>query len=271
MMTRASDSTVRSAAQPLAGMRIVITRSADRSDGMATRLRALGAEPIVYPTIAFVPPADCGSLDAALSHAVAGEYDWLVLTSVTAVQFVHARLTQDGAVPHLNCRCAAVGPTTAEACSDLLGLPPALVPEKFIGTELAAAFGDVRDQRILLANADIAKGTLERHLRGAGAVVERVVAYHTVPASGGDVDMPALLAAGAIDALTFTSGSTARYFVQRIGPEALPAAQRTIIACIGPAAAAVAREVGLSPTVVADVSTEAGMVDALVEHIRGTL
>lgn len=256
------------ATSPLAGLRVVVTRSEDRADGLVERLRALGAEPIIYPTIAFAPPEDCGPLDAALQRLSSGGYDWLILTSVTAVQVVAQRLPP--VARHASAAAfavAAVGPTTAAACVELLGMTPAVMPEQFIGEALAEALGDRRGQRVLLANADIARPALEEQLRAAGALVERVIAYHTVPASGGDVDMPALLAAGAVDVITFTSGSTARYFVQRIGPAALEAARRTVIACIGPATAAVARQSGLPPALVAEVFTEEGLVAALVREL----
>lgn len=263
----------RVAQSPLAGMRIVITRAEDRADTLIKRLRDLGAEPLVYPTIAFAPPADCGPLDAALQRLAQGGYDWLALTSVTAVQFVQEHLAQQasprqGQPPslHPDLRIAAVGPTTAAACQELLGAVPALVPEKFVAEALAEALGDLQGQRVLLANADIARPTLEERLRAAGALVDRVVAYRTVPASGGP-DVPGMLLADSIAAITFTSGSTLRYFAQRVGPEAFEHARRSIIVCIGPATAAVATEMGMPPTVVASVSTEEGMVAALVEYV----
>jgi uroporphyrinogen-III synthase len=88
-----------------------------------------------------------------------------------------------------------------------------------------------------------------------------------MPASGG-ADVPALLAAGNIHAITFTSSSTVRNFVQRVGPEALNHARRTVIACIGPVTAEAAREEGLEPTLVAEPSTVEGLLDALVAWRR---
>ncbi len=252
---------------PLQGWRIVVTRSEDRADGLVEQLRRLGAEPIVYPTIAFAPPSDTGAFDTALHQLVAGQFDWLVLTSVTGVQIVQARmrdlqLSLD-AVPDV--QVAAVGPTTAAACAELLGKAPAVVPEKFVAEALAEALGDLHGQRLLLANADISRPKLQEMLQAAGAQVERVVIYHTVPASGG-VDVPALLMAGKIDAITFTSGSTVRYFVQRIGAEALASARRTVIACIGPITAEAAQAVDLPPTVVAETFSESGLIEALIQH-----
>ena len=103
-------------------------------------------------------------------------------------------------------------------------------------------------------------------MREVGALVDRVVAYKTVPAPGG-AELASLLADGGLDAILFTSGSTARYFTLQVGEAGVAAARRLIIACIGPATADVCRELGLAPTLVATTYTETGLVEALVAHV----
>lgn len=259
-------------ASSLHGWRVVITRSEEQSDSLSERLRKLGAEPIVYPTIMFIPPEDLRPLDDALHRLVQGGYDWLVLTSVNAVKAVQERCdtlgytcSESGLGAQSTWKLAAVGPTTTTACHELLGIQPAIVPKKFVAEALAEAMGNMQGQRILLANADIARPVLQERLQEAGAQVDRYIAYQTVPATGG-VDVPGLLQQNAIDAITFTSGSTVRYFVERIGTEALQLARQKVIACIGPIAADGAREVGLPPTVVAQTYTEEGLVEALLNY-----
>src|SRR6186997_648311 len=63
----------------LRGRRIVVTRTGEAGLDFAARLHALGAEPILAPTIAILPPDDFGPLDAAI--AALGSYDGLVFTS----------------------------------------------------------------------------------------------------------------------------------------------------------------------------------------------
>lgn len=261
---------------PLQGWRVVVTRAADSSDKLARQLASLGAEPVFYPTIAFAPPADPAPLDAALQRATGGGYRWLILTSATTVQVLAERLQTLGLrldspdTPPV--QVAAVGSATAAACQQQLGLVPAVVPDTFVAEALAEALGaqqaGLHGQRILLANADLSRPVLQEQLQQAGAYVERLIAYHTVAGQGG-ADVPALLLAGRITAITFTSGSTARSFVQRIQAEShnpaavLQAARCTVIACIGPIAAEAARAVGLPPTLVAEPSTMAGLAAAL--------
>lgn len=258
----------RPAAQPpLQGWRVVVTRAAEQADSLSEQLRHLGAEPIAYPTIAFAPPEDEQPIQSALQRLMQGEYQWLVLTSVTGVRFVVdylKHLLDSETTVHLACNIAAVGAATATACTELLGTRPSVVPEKFEAEALAQALGSMEGQRVLLAQANLARPILYEHLQQTGAEVDAVVAYRTVPASGGAVDMPALLAEGTVDAITFTSGSTVRAFVQRIGAEALPQARQAVIACIGPVTAQAAAEASLPPDVVAETSTVEGLIAALV-------
>lgn len=248
---------------PLAGLRVLVTRPAERAEGLATQLRAAGAVPICVPLIAYAPPADPEALAVALARLEAGVYEWLLLTSVTAVEAVANGLTGRALGGRVSLRIGAVGSATAAACQRLLGADSVAVPEHFLGAELAHTLGDPAGRRVLLPVADLAGPALEDRLRAAGALVERVTAYRTLAAPGG-ADLAADLVAGRIDAILFGSGSTVRSFVAQVGPEGLAAAQRIWIVCIGPATAAVCREHGLEPSAVAAPSTDAGMVAALI-------
>jgi len=107
-------------------------------------------------------------------------------------------------------------------------------------------------------------------LRARGATVDEVLAYRAVPPAGSDVDgLAQALAAGDVDAVTFTSSSTVRHFVAMIGPErvaAIARAGRPVVACIGPVTAETAAEAGLVVGVVPPSYTVPALADALVEH-----
>ena len=72
-----------------------------------------------------------------------------------------------------------------------------------------------------------------------------------------------MIKSGGFDAVCFTSASTVRNLVGIAGkPHA-----RTIIACIGPMAAAAATELGLRVDVQPEVAGVAELVDALADHV----
>ncbi|HEY7820248.1 MAG TPA: uroporphyrinogen-III synthase [Vicinamibacteria bacterium] len=257
-----------SESKPLAGRTILVTRPRGRSASLASALRSLGAEVIEAPAIAIEPPADFGPLDRALSRLPT--YDWLVFTSANAVDAVFDRLKEIRPNDSPSTRkVAAVGPATAESLRER-GLEADLVPGKFVAEEVFRALlerGEVVERRFLFPAADIARETLPELLRGAGALVEVVVAYRTVPA--GDVlkSASSLVERGDVDLVTFTSASTARSFFARVDPRALEG--RTKTASIGPVTSAALRDLGVSPDVEAERSTTEGLVEAILRHYRG--
>ena len=253
---------------PLQGRRIVVTRAQAQAGELVTQLRALGAEPLECPAIRIVPPASYAPLDAAIADLAA--YDWIVFTSVNGVTAFVERLAQAGLPPTALAalRLAAIGPATAEALR-AQGLQPAFVPSAYVAEAIIAEIGDVAGQRMLLPRADIARAALGVGLRAKGAQVDEITAYRTVAGAGGD-RVAAQLRAGTVDALTFTSSSTVRYFGQSLAALGLRAADwqqgphRPAVVCIGPITAQTARDLGWPVDAVAADYTTAGLIAALL-------
>jgi uroporphyrinogen-III synthase len=118
--------------------------------------------------------------------------------------------------------------------------------------------------RVLLCQADIARPLLADALQAACADVTTVAAYRTVIGSGG-VDLPALLAAGQVDALTFTSASTVRNLLQRLQADGgrTPDLTGVCLAYLGPITADAALKLGLTVHVMTVKHTIPALVDAL--------
>jgi uroporphyrinogen-III synthase len=94
--------------------RVLITRPDHQSEQFVQKLKTLEAQPITFPVIKISASTETEALDRALSQLQT--YDWLVLTSVNAVDAVWSRL-QDLEIKELpvSLRVAAVGPQTAGA------------------------------------------------------------------------------------------------------------------------------------------------------------
>jgi len=251
----------------LEGRRIVITRAREQAGDLARALEAHGAAVVLAPVIRIEPLPQLGQLRAALAGLSA--YRWVVFTSQNAVQIVFDRLLAWGLGPRTfaNTAVAAIGSATGDALAQR-GVPPALVPEEFVGEALADALGargELAGRRVLIPSAQDARDALAAGLRRHGAVVEVVPVYRTVPAS---TDLSALaveLRDGRIDAVTFTSSSTVRCFVDLVGRPAATAG-RFAAAVIGPVTADTARELGLGDLIEAEPHTVPGLVDALVRR-----
>ena len=91
-----------------------------------------------------------------------------------------------------------------------------------------------------MPQSDLADDKGAAILRSRGAEVAAPVAYRTVIGSGG-ADLPAMIAKGAIEALTFASPSAVRFFRKRCGA---PAALDLPALCLGAATARAAANAG---------------------------
>jgi uroporphyrinogen III methyltransferase/synthase len=250
---------------PLAGKRIVVTRPREQADGLVAALRALGAEPIVAPVIAIEPLPDLARLRAALADP--SVYRWIVFTSRNAVDVVVDHLAEwripvEGLV---RSAVAALGPATAAALR-VHGIEPALVPQRFVAEELLAALaqaGGLTWARVLLPQAEDARPVLAEGLRALGAQVEAIPIYRTAAAPGDFRALTQDLAAGRIDAVTFTSASTVRRFVELVGDDAARAPTYTAVT-IGPVTEAAAAAAGLARITSATPFTTEGLIAALL-------
>ena len=227
----------------LRGKRIVITRPEGEAVRLAQRLEALGAVPVVAPAIE-IEFTDPPELDAALQRI--RSYDWVIFTSRNGVTAVYRRTAAiEGP------KIAAIGPATAQALR-AHGVEPDLMPEEYVAEAVLEALGNVGGLRILLPRAEMAREVLPEGLESRGAAVDVIAAYRTrrAPVSAERV--------AAADAITFTSSSTVRGFLETAS---VPAGAKVI--CIGPITAATARDLGLHVDLVADEYTEDGLIAAL--------
>ena len=107
---------------------------------------------------------------------------------------------------------------------------------------------------------------LAEELRDWGALVEVVVAYRTIQV---EPSLWGVLPLRIAHAIVVASGSAVRSLSSIAGSlEGL--GDSTILVCIGPKTAAVAREVGLPVGLVADETTADGIIRALVSHFGET-
>jgi len=123
--------------------------------------------------------------------------------------------------------------------------------------------------RVLLPRASVARDALPDGLRAHGALVDVVPAYRTEVEREHALEVRRRLVAERVDAVTFTSSSTVRNFVELLGADAGRVLDATLVACIGPVTAASARSCGVRIGLVADHYTMRGLVAALRAALGG--
>ena len=272
---------------PLHNKRILITRSRHQASELAFELKALGAIPILIPTIEIISPESYAPLDNALAQL--DRYDWLIFTSANAVEISTQRINR---VPHPSQfhregwgipakieslfptpsrlpRIAVIGPATAKAVQGA-GLPVDLVPAKYIAESLADALTPyAANANMLLIRAEQARDILPEALTAAGATVTIANAYRNqIPADS----IPALQKlfsnpATFPDAITFSSASTARNLIALLEAANLTLPATIALASIGPITSQTLGDLGHSPTIEASEPTIPALVQSLVDYL----
>ncbi len=171
------------AAGSLSGLRVAVTRSPDRSAALVQALRDASAEPVLVPLIDFETAPDQAALSAAMAGLAAGEYGWLVVSSITTVRALKQWCAERGTsltevIPSAT-RIATIGPSSRKVL-EAEGLAVELAPLKVQSAAGLVELWPAGQGRVLLPQSDIAESTLLSGLAAKGADVQAVTAYRTV-------------------------------------------------------------------------------------------
>jgi uroporphyrinogen III methyltransferase/synthase len=254
--------------RPLFGQRVVVTRSREQASQLSRKLNELGAEVLEIPTIRIEAPTNREALVDALLEL--NSYDWLVFTSPNGVtKFFEYFFKQFHDMRDLGgARIAAVGPATAGRLKEL-HLQVDLMPDEALGSAVAEAFGGfetIENLKVCLLRAEVANPDLPQALEEAGAIVDDIACYRTVPETEDRGGLAERLRQEGADWLTFTSSSTVEHFHARFDlPALLGKHARLKTASIGPETSKALRALGVSPTVEAGQHTIDGLTQALLE------
>jgi uroporphyrinogen III methyltransferase/synthase len=254
--------------RPLEGRTVVVTRAAAQAQRFTQLLESAGARVLEAPAIVIAPPPSWEPLDAALDAL--DTFTWVVFTSVNGVAMVARRLAARGLAwsALAGRRVAAIGPATADALAEH-GVRADLVPREYRAEGLVERLRGVITpaDRVLLPRAAQTRDLLVVELGRLGAHVTEVPAYATRRPEAGTARLREALAAGAIDAVTFTSSSTARNFAELFTEDERRAWLSSVtVACIGPITAATAAEYGLATDVMPGEYTIPALARALADH-----
>lgn len=247
---------------PLSGLRVVVTRSEHQSAGLATAFERAGARVELLPLLAVVPPADSRLVERAAGDLAS--YDWLVFTSVNAVE---AFLPLTGPL-RTDLRIAAVGPATAAALRTF-GSEPHLTARKAEAEGLAADLGPhVAGGRVLLPQAADARPALLQGLRAAGAEVVALAVYDKRLPEEAPARAAELFSAFPLGWVTFTSPRIVRHFAELLGDGWNPRRGELRAISIGSVTSAELRHRGVEPAAEARRPGDEEMVAAVLRAVQ---
>ena len=241
--------------------RILITRPRAQADDFAEKLRKAGFEPIFFPVIEIQPIENNISLERALAKLEC--YDWVVFTSVNAVDVVFDRHSPLLSGRKNGVKFATIGPKTAEALQ-ARGVAPDFVPDEYVAESILPGLGDLRSKWVLLPRAEIARKALPEAICEAGGVPHEIAVYKTLPVQADQEGLAALQTG--VDVVTLTSPSTVENFAaitRQHGLDLLSLPGDPLFACIGPITAQAAREEGLMNLVTAKEYTTEGLIGVI--------
>ena len=244
----------------LAGKEVLVTRAEGVSGPLSTRLEALGASPVYWPVIQFLPPIDNRPFEQSI--AAMDAFDWIVFSSPRAVEAVTALVEPPSGLPAV----ASVGSSTSEALLRA-GWSIDLEAEPARSAALVASLRELgcEGKKILFPASAIARPTIQRGLSSVGAEVRQVIAYRTVPAALDREACRRKIGSRSIAAVTFASPSAVEGLREVLGEESfqdlMSYAARV---AIGPTTAEALSQVGHGAHAVAAESRVESLAEAVV-------
>lgn len=247
----------------LSGVRVVVTRAEHQAGGLVAAFEATGARVEVLPLLKIVPPADREPLERAAGKLRSSEYDWVVFTSVNAVQ----AFAPFAPGVHF----AVVGPATAEALR-AWGIEPRLQASRSDAEGLLEdLLARIRPgTRVLLPQAADARPILSEGLRRAGVEAEAVAVYDKRLPPEAIRRAEELFGSSPLGWVTFTSPRIVRHFAELFGGNWERRRPELRAVSIGPITSAELRRQGVEPAAEAASPGDEELVRAVLRAYRSS-
>jgi uroporphyrinogen-III synthase len=259
-----------SAANALAGRRVVVTRAREQSPELAGKLAALGAEVVELPLITVSKEIDKHVLADVLTEL--GTYDWIVFTSANGVRYFFEeffRIYDDIRALGL-LRFAAIGETTARAIAEH-HLKIECQPKIATAAALADALietGSLDSAKLIVITGNLNRDELVTKLEAAQAIVDTLQVYKTEQTDLSAEPAAADFRARGADAILFASSSAVQSFVDQAAALKLARdATRPIAGSIGPQTSDAMKKFGMPIDFVAKTPSLDSLVEGLVKKL----
>jgi uroporphyrinogen-III synthase len=261
---------------------VLLTRPRQRlhsDDTLHQVLRARNVGIIELPMIAFNFPRDLSTLDATLVQLASGGFDFVVLSSPTAVEFFDERIQELGIAKQIKAvaKFGAVGNATS-AMLTLLGYNVSMpVPTNAGSRELSALLAsfELSGKRILLLRSQIGLDHLNEALQSMGASTEVVTLYETSGPTLRDAThlVMALEGEERPDVVAFFSPSSVSYFVKTLAEMSSNLLHELpVLACVGETTAKSVEDLlRRRPEIVARKSDQASLVEDILIYLESKM
>jgi uroporphyrinogen-III synthase len=245
---------------PLRGAGVVITRPARQAVGLAREIAALGGQPLIFPAIVILPPADQTALRAV--HWDITHYDIAIFVSANAVEYG----VGDPAAWPVRILTLAPGPGTAAALA-AVGIGNVRVPATTMDSEGLLALPElesVSGKRVVIFRGDSGRELLRSALEARGAQVTQVECYRRARPENA-AGLVEAWRERRVDAVTLTSSEGLDNLWAIFGPESRGYLAATPVFVPHPRIAEHASALGLRE-VFTTPPTDSGLIASLLEY-----
>jgi uroporphyrinogen-III synthase len=253
-----------SAATPLAGRGIVITRPAHQADALAEAVRAKGGRAILFPTIEIIVPRDLRPFFAVVDRLE--DCDVAVFVSPNAVTRAFDLMI---ARPRLPARLtiAAIGDATVSALEQR-GVREVIAPVHSFDSEALLAlpaFHALAGKRVVIFRGEGGRELLGETLTARGAQVQYAECYRRAVPALSPAPLHDAWTRGALHAVVATSTIGLRNLVGMVDEALAANLKATPLFVPHPRIAGNASEQGFSEVIVTGAGDK-GIVDSLCDH-----
>ncbi len=249
--------------KPLYGKTIIVNRTREQGSDLVNLLMQEGACVLENPLIKIAPPQSFNSLDAAIKEL--HRYHWIVFTSANGVRYFMSRLRASRKDVHdlKKIKVAAVGPITRD-CLESKGVQVHVMAKEYSAEEVEPVLGRLKEKRILIPRAHVARDILPLTLKKSGAIVDVVETYQSICDEKDCKHIKDSLREKKVHLVAFTNSATVDQFMKIFKPNELKSLLgNVVIAAIGPITVQSLFNYGLRCSVTAKEYT----VSALTRHI----
>ncbi len=267
-----------SSAGPLAGKTVAITRPEHQCREMVEIVENMGGTPYVASMIEIKAP-EGGELREFIEKTASGSYDQLVFLSVNSVRCLFEEAQRTDKLGQLleginASRVLVIGTRTQKELVDH-GVKNNVVARIQSTDGILEAIGDeLKGLHIGIPRSSMANSELGDALKERGARVTEVTAYISRPPADRSraIELIKDLDAGKVDAVTFTSASTAKNLAKIAEDEKMlgllhEGLSKTVVAAIGPRAKGAIEELGFKVDIVPENHSIRDLVEALASNL----
>ena len=258
----------RTDSQPLADMKVVVTRPEHQADALCAQIEAAGGKPVRFPVLEILEPTDSKPLIELIDRL--DDFDIAVFISPNAVRKAMNLIRSRREFPE-STKIAAIGRKSAQELKSF-GRQADIYPNTRFDSEALLALPEMQDvagKRIVIFRGDGGREVLADTLKARGASVEYANAYRRGRPDTDNGEILYLWSRNELATILVTSSEGLRNLFDMVGKLGQMWLRNTTLIVGGESMAETARELGfkVDPVVAADPSDEA-MMEALLNWAR---